>query len=68
MSQRPDFFCGKDALHYEAPTWTAENCTFEEGRPEKDEKSTKRLKKRNTRWWFQISFDVHPEPWGNDPI
>ena len=21
-----------------------------------------------TRWWFQIFFDFHPEPWGNDPI
>ena len=20
------------------------------------------------RWWFQICFYVHPDPWGNDPI
>ena len=19
-------------------------------------------------WWFQIFFNVHPDPWGNDPI
>ena len=42
-------FLGEDALHYEAPTWTAENCTFEEGRPEKDEKITKSIVK-NTRY------------------
>ncbi len=26
------------------------------------------VKENDPRWWFQIYFYFHPDPWGNDPI
>ena len=40
------------------------------GRWKLDEKPSTRMRScwYLPRWWFQIFFDFHPEPWGNDPI